>query len=113
MLILSALMMLVTALLQLAMWALASHALSLAVADGGAEARAQPGSGAATASLVRTEASEIGGSLVGSLSVAVTALPDNFVQVSATGTVPAIIPGIVLTVSSASVGPEQDFRGSG
>jgi hypothetical protein len=109
-LILPALMALVTALLQLAMWALAAHALSLAVAEGGAAARTGQGS---PGDIVRSDVTKISGNLVGSLDVTVRALPDSFVSVYAVGTVPTILPGVSLHVSADSTGPVQEFRASG
>jgi hypothetical protein len=110
-LILPALMAMVVALLQLALWALAAHALSLAVAEAGAAARS--GQTAVAPAIVRSDVGKIAAGAVGSLTVTVSALPDNFVSVSATGTVPTVLPGLSLHVSATSVGPVQTFRASG
>jgi hypothetical protein len=99
--------------LQLAMWGLASHALSLGVAEGGAAARAQLGSPPEATALVKRDVGAIGGSLVGSLKVAIHGLPDDFVAVSATGAVPTIFPGLQFHVSALSTGPVQGFRATG
>ncbi|HXY44245.1 MAG TPA: hypothetical protein VEH29_08655 [Acidimicrobiales bacterium] len=99
--------------LQLAMWGLAAHALSLGVAEGGAAARAQFGGPAQATALVEGDVRSIAGTLVGSLKVAVHGLPDDFVVVSATGVVPMIFPGLELHVSAVSAGPVQGFRASG
>lgn len=112
-LILPALMALFVAALQLAMWGLAAHALDLAVADGGAQARAQSGSNSSAALVVHQEISSVAGSLIGSVNVRVQQLPDDFVSVSATGNVPTIFPGIRLQVSATSAGPVQGFRPTG
>ena len=112
-LIVPALMALLVAGLQIAMWALASHAISLAVAEGGAEARAQSGTDQSAAAIVKRDISSLAGSLIGSVSVQVRALPLNFVAVSATGDVPSIFPGVHLQVSAVSAGPLQGFRASG
>jgi len=111
-LILPALMLLIVVGLQLAMWGLAAHALSLGVAEGGAAARAV-GSRSTAATVVTRDVGDIAGSLVGSLEVHVQALPDNFVSVSASGSVPSIVPGIHLRVAAVSAGPVQGFRASG
>lgn len=112
-LVLPVLMALLTLGLQLAMWGLAAHALSLGVAEGGAIARAQTGGPQAAAAIVSNDVHGIAGSLVGSLKVVVRALPDDFVAVSATGVVPTVFPGLDLHVSADSVGPVQGFRATG
>jgi hypothetical protein len=112
-LVLPVLMALLTLGLQLAMWGLAAHALSLGVAEGGATARAQTGDPQAAAATVGKDVHDIAGSLVGSLKIEVRALPDDFVAVSATGVVPTIFPGLDLHVSADSTGPVQVFRASG
>jgi hypothetical protein len=111
--ILPILMALVVLGLQLAMWGLAAHALSLGVAEGGAEARAQLGGPRDAAIVVEKDVGAIAGSLVGSLTVAVHGLPDDFVSVSASGLVPTIFPGVQLHVSAVSAGPVQGFRATG
>ncbi len=111
--LLPALMLLLTVGMQLALWGLAAHAMSLAVAEGGAEARAESGSPKAAISTVTDEISSIAGLLVDHVSVQVTGLPDNFVEVSATADVPTIFPGLTLQVSADSTGPVQAFRPSG
>jgi hypothetical protein len=112
-LVLPAVMALVTLGLQLAMWGLAAHALSLGVAEGGATARARTGDPQAAATTVRNDVHDIAGSLVGSLKIEVRTLPNDFVAVSATGVVPTVFPGLDLHVSADSTGPVQGFRASG
>lgn len=112
-LILPALMALLVLGLQLAMWGLAAHALSLGVAEGGAAARSQFGNDRGAETIVADDVRAIAGSLVGSLEIDVHGLPDRFVEVSATGEVPSIFPGIHLHVSADSTGPVQGFRASG
>lgn len=112
-LILPALMLLIVVGLQLAMWGLAAHALGLAVAEGGATARAEFGSSSSAEAVVTRDVGSIAGSLVGSLEVHVRAMPDDFVAVSATGSVPSIVPGLDLRVAAVSTGPVQGFRPSG
>lgn len=112
-LIIPALMALIVAGLQLALWGLAAHALSLAVAEAGAEARSQSGNPASAIAIVHQDIGKVAGSLVGSLDVQVRSLPDDFLAVSASGVVPTIFPGIHLQVSSVSTGPVQGFRASG
>jgi hypothetical protein len=112
-LILPALMALVVLGLQLAMWGLAAHALSLGVAEGGAEARAQLGSDRGAETIVAGDVRAIAGSLVSSLRISVQTLPDSFVIVSATGEVSSIFPGMHLRVFADSAGPAQGFRPTG
>jgi len=112
-LILPALMALVVLGLQLAMWGLAAHALSLGVAEGGAAARAQPRSDRDAETIVARDVHAIAGSLVGSLKIDVRSLPDNFVAVYGIGEVPTIFPGLRLRVSADSAGPVQGFRAGG
>jgi hypothetical protein len=112
-LVLPALMALIVLGLQLALWGLAAHALSLAVAEGGADARSQFGTDRGAAGIVAGDVHAIAGSLVGSLTVEVRPLPDSFVLVAGAGDVPSIFPGIHLRVSADSVGPVQGFRASG
>lgn len=111
-LIIPVLMLLLLAGLQLALWGLASHALALGVADGGAAAHAQAGSVSAARTVVG-DLHAVGGSLVHAVSVAVRDLPDGFIAVSASGAVPSIFPGVHLHVSAVSVGPVQGFRAGG
>jgi hypothetical protein len=99
--------------LQLAMWGLAAHAISLGVAEVGALARTQPGGVRSTVAVVGTDVRAIAGSLVGSVTTVVHTLPNDFLAVSATGTVPTVFPGLHLRVSAVSAGPVQGFRASG
>jgi hypothetical protein len=99
--------------LQLVLWGLAAHALSLGVADGGAAARAPSGSAEQAAAVVADDIHTIAGSLVGALQVTVKALPHQYMSVSAHGEAPSIFPGLRLPVSSESTGPMQTFRASG
>jgi hypothetical protein len=47
------------------------------------------------------------------LKIGVRSLPDRFVEVSASGDVPTVFPGLHLHVSADSAGPVQGFRASG
>ncbi len=112
-LVLPVLMGLLLFALQLVLWALAAHALALAVAEGGATARTALGNPTVAASLVRRDVHAVAGSLVGSLDVAVERSPDAVVTVTASGVVLGLLPGIHLHVSAESVGPEQAFHAGG
>lgn len=112
-LVMPVLMALLLFALQLVLWALAAHALTLAVTEGGAVATAALGSPDQALSLVTADVHAVAGSLIGSLHVAVVRSRSDIVEVRASGTVLAVLPGIHLHVSAASVGPEQVFRASG
>jgi|GEM_PF-1104457 len=106
-------MLLVLAVLQFALVGLASHALTLAVADAGATARAAGGSLSSAGEVVRHDLRALGGELVRQLNVSTAETADGTVTVSARGTVPALLPFLELPVAASSVGPLQEFRASG
>lgn len=112
-LVLPVLMGMLLLVLQLVLWALAAHALTLAVTEGDAVATAAGGDAQQAAGLARDDVRAVAGSLVGSLEVVVRRLPAGVVSVSASGTVVQLLPGIRLRVSARSLGPEQGFRASG
>ena len=107
------LLLLITVGLQFALWALASHALSDSVAQGGAALRAEGGTSTAARSVVLQELQALASGLVLRPTVSAQTLPDGVASLSATGTVPSLLPGEQLTVSADSTGPEQLFRASG
>ncbi len=111
-LIVPVLMLLLLLGLQLAVWGLAAHAVSLGVTEGGAVARQLSRTGSAIRT-VTADVHAVAGSLVNPLSVAVRPLPGGFVAVSASGVVPSVLPGVHLHVSALSVGPVQGFRATG
>jgi hypothetical protein len=111
--VLPALLLLVVFAMQVAMWALAAHAVALGAAEGGAEARSALGSRAAAVATVRSDIESIAGPIVGVPDVHVNDLPDDFVEISVTGQVPSVVPGVHLTVFARSAGPVQEFRASG
>jgi hypothetical protein len=112
-LVLPAVVLMFTLALQVSLWALAAHALSDAVAQGGAALRAQGGSSAAARTAVERELASIAGGLVNSPSVSISAGPDGQMSLAANGSVPSLLPGFHLRVSATSVGPSEKFRAAG
>lgn len=111
--VLPALLACITLLMQVAMWGLSAHAVSMAVAEGGATARAEFQGAGAAASVVRHDLAVLAGPLASDPTVSVRLLPGDFVQVQAKARVPTIFPGLHPTVSATSTGPLQQFRASG
>ena len=111
--ILPVLLLLITASLQLALWALASHALSDSVAEGGAALRSEGGTSTAARASTLQELQDIASGLVLSPAVSTQTPSDGVASLYASGTVPSLLPGMSLTVSAESTGPEQRFWASG
>jgi hypothetical protein len=111
--ILPALLLLLTVGIQFALWALASHALSDSVAQGGATLRAADGTGAGARSVVLGELSALASGVVLRPTVTVQSLAGDVDSLSASGAVPCLLPGEHLSVSAQSTGPDQRFRASG
>lgn len=99
--------------IQVAMWGLSAHALSAAVAEAGAAARAEYQGTAVATQVARQDLAALAGPLAAHPSVSVRLLPGNFVQVEAHASVPSIFPGLHPTVASTSTGPLQQFRADG
>src|ERR1039458_4921200 len=106
-------LLLITSGLQFALWALASHALSDSVAQGGAALRAEGGTSTAARSVTLQEIQALASGLVLRPTVSVQFLSDGVASLSASGAVPALLPDMRLAVSAESTGPEQLFRASG
>ncbi|MGA2805941.1 MAG: TadE family protein [Acidimicrobiales bacterium] len=111
--ILPVLMLLITVGLQFALWALASSATSDSVAQGGAALRADGGTATAARAVALQELQVLASGLVVQPAVSVGTLPDSFASLSASGSVPSLLPGEHLIVSAESIGPDQQFRASG
>jgi hypothetical protein len=113
-LVLPALMLAVALVVQLALWALAAHAVQASAASAGDVARSLGGTQADAVATARGELSAIGGALVTSPTVSVVGMSGNgLVTVAVAGTVPSLFPGLHLHVSATSVGPAGVFRASG
>lgn len=112
-LVLPALMLLLVAGVQFALYGLAEHAAEAAVAEGGAMARAADGGPAAARRLVLDDAAKLAGALLVSPRVSVSRRPGPRLDVALTAEVPSLIPGVHLGVRATSDGPLQVFRGGG
>ncbi len=108
-----ALMVLLLVAMQFAVFGLASHAAALAVAEGGAVARASQGGESAASRLVAQDVSAIAGGLLVRPQVSVSEGAGSQMVVGLTATVPSFLPGLHLTVHAASDGPAQLFRPGG
>jgi len=105
------LMVLLTTLVQFALWAHAAQVAQLAASEGDQAARAF--GGGPVAGEIRADSILQGpGSDVSSSSTVVSVLPGDMAQITVTGTAVALLPGLSLPVGSVQVGPIQEFRGS-
>ncbi|HEV2361039.1 MAG TPA: TadE family protein [Acidimicrobiales bacterium] len=111
--VLPALFALICLFVQIAMWAIASHAVQEAASTGGGVARDSNGGAAAGVASARSELAEIAGGLVVSPTVVAAVLPGGQESITVAGSIPSILPGVHLTVSSTNVGPIQAFRSGG
>jgi hypothetical protein len=109
-LVMPALMVLLLAGIQFALFGLATHAAALAVAEGGAAARSTAGGSAAGRQLVVDDVRALAEGLLLDPHVAVTTSPGGAVAVRLEATVPAVVPGLHLSVDDTSAGPAQEFR---
>jgi Flp pilus assembly protein TadG len=112
-LVLPVLMLLVAFAMQLALWALASHAVQASAATAGDVARGLGATPAEASAAARAELAAVAGGLVGAPEVQVTTAASGVSVVVVSGSVPSLIPGLHLEVSATSVGPLGEFRGSG
>jgi hypothetical protein len=108
-----ALMILLLAGIQFALFGLASHAAALAVAEGGAAARASNGGESVAARLVSQDVAAIAGGLLVRPQVTVAEGAGSQMVVGLSATVPSFLPGLHLTVHTTSDGPAQLFRPGG
>ncbi len=111
--ILPVLLLLIAVGLQFALWALASHALSDSVAEGGAALRSEGGTSTAARTVTLQDLRDIASGLVLRPAVSAQAHADGVASLYASGTVPSLVPDMSLTVSAESTGPEQRFWASG
>ena len=98
---------------QFMFWALASHAVLAAAAAGGDFARARESSLQVGATVARNELAAIAPGLVLDPIVITreTEAGDDVIIVG--GAVASVFPGIHLRVGAVTVGPRNEFRGSG
>jgi Flp pilus assembly protein TadG len=111
--VLPALFILVALFAQVALWALASHAVQSAASSGGSAARTLGGTPAAGIAVARAELSSIAGGLVLSPSITAATLPGDEEVVTVSGSVASVLPGLHLRASASSIGPRQGFWSSG
>jgi hypothetical protein len=112
-LVLPALMLVVALVVQVILWGLASHAVQASAATAGDVARGVGGTPGAAVAAARSELASVAGGLVDSPDVVATSIAGGESVVVVSGTVPSLIPGVHLTVSATSIGPFDQFRGSG
>jgi hypothetical protein len=112
-LVLPALMLMILAGFQFAMYGLASHAVAAAVSEGGAAARATGGGTVAAEKIVGDETRLLAGGLLVDPKISVHEQVGAEMVVAMSAGVPSLIPGVHLVVHSTSAGPAQGFRASG
>jgi hypothetical protein len=110
MLVVPALMVLVLAGVQFAVFGLASHAAALAAQDGGAAARSAGGGTAEGRRVAMLDIGAIAGGLLLRPQITFVTGPNGEVELRLTAGVPALIPGLHLSVEATSTGPAQEFR---
>ncbi len=110
--IIPALMLMVTTLLQFALWAHAAQVAQLAASEGDRTARSLGGGSSAGVSQANSVLRSSGSGLASS-HVSVTVTPGDEARMTVTGAAVSLIPGLSLPVSSVQVGPIQEFRSSG
>ncbi len=111
--ILPALFIVLTLLVQVIFWALASHAVQSAAETGGEVARAVGGTGPAGVAAAQSQVDATAGGMLHGVIVTSQELVGGQEQISVFGYVTSLLPGVSLHVSASSIGPTQGFRGSG
>lgn len=99
--------------IQLALWSLASQAMTAAISAAGGVLRSQSGSLSQARSEARLELSLLASGLVIQAKIRVSALPSGQELIEGVGRVPSLLPGVTLYVGSTSIGSPQRFRASG
>jgi Flp pilus assembly protein TadG len=99
--------------IQACIWAHAATLVQDAAAQGAEVATAYGGSPSAGVTQAEDLLAATARHMVLGLSVQVTSLPGDMLQVRVTGTAESIIPGLRLPVSAVRVGALQEFRESG
>jgi TadE-like protein len=110
-LIIPAVMIVLLAVVQFALWAHAAQVVQLAASEGDRSARAFGGGTVAGSSAAHSILQEAGSDLASSL-VSVDVMPGDMARVQVQGTAVAVLPGLSLPVSATQVGPIQEFRSS-
>jgi hypothetical protein len=98
---------------QLIFWALASHAVLASASDGGDVARALGSTPAAGVAAARAANGAIAAGLVVDPSFSAFEIAGGNEVLRVQGTVTEVFPGLRLEVGATSIGPLDQFRGSG
>ena len=109
-LILPALVLLMTAGVQFALYALATHAAALAVEEAGATARSMGGSNKAAISIATADVDAIAGGLLIKPHLSIERTEGGGMDVALSATAPVLIPGLRRPILALSHGPIQEFR---
>lgn len=107
---LPAMLLLVAAGMQFALYGLAAHAVDELVAEGGATGRSALGGIDDARAILRAETRQLSQGLIQSPHVTVTESAGDEVLVTMSASVPSLLPGVHLTVRASSGGPAQEFR---
>lgn len=110
-LVIPAVMIVILAVVQFALWAHAAQVVQLAASEGDRSARAFGGGSAAGSAAARAILQGPGSDLSTS-GLTVDVMPGDVARVQVQGTAVAVLPGLSLPVSAIQVGPIQEFRPS-
>jgi hypothetical protein len=110
-LVVPVLMLLVTVLIQCALWAHAEQVVHAAASEGDRVARDYDG-GSVAGETRAYSILEGPGSDVSSANVVVNVDPGDMMRVTVTGIALSILPGMKIPVTSLAIGPIQEFRAS-
>lgn len=111
-LVFPALLLLLAAALQLALYGLAAHGLELATAEAGAEARAASGGTGPALQLLRRDVATLDGSLLEHPRVTITS-SGGVEELTTSATVLSLLPWVHLSVRATTRGPVQSFHPGG
>jgi hypothetical protein len=110
-LVIPAVMVVLLAVVQFALWAHAAQVVQLGASEGDRSARALGGgtaAGYATANaIVRGPGSDLSSS-----TITVDVMPGDVARVRVQGTAATVLPGLTFPVTATEVGPIQEFRAS-
>ncbi len=110
-LVIPAVMIVILAVVQFALWAHAAQVTQLAASEGDRSARAF-GGGTVAGSAAAYSVLHGPGSDLATSAVSVGVMPGDMARVQVQGTAVSVLPGLSLPVSAVQVGPIQEFRSS-
>jgi hypothetical protein len=110
-LVIPAIMLVLLAVVQFALWAHAAQVVQLAASEGDRSARAF-GGGTAAGYTAANAIVHGAGSGLSTAVVTVDVMPGDVARVRVQGTATAVLPGLSFPVSATQVGPIQEFRSS-